>query len=626
MATVDLGRVTPLHRGTYSAATTYELNDVVGYNGGTYWHKKEAPTTGVAPTNTSTWARIVDSIDAETYIGRAETAASSAEADATAAQTAAGSAASSAASAASSATAASASATAAEAAAGDHEERITRLEAQAIPYVPRFGVSGVGGSAAALTRLWESAGMTATPGTSETPAASDFDSYAPFNRRKCVGSWSVSGGKAVFSVAAYEGDPDYAEDGSMGDYVAVEVTPFWYIDDRSNGILGVSAAAHPGWRLHPVCLNPDGTARPKTYLPCYELAVSGGQAVSLPGLHPAFGSYKGLWDTARTYGGGELEDYAILEPSVVDHYEWLLMTIEYATQNIQSVLTGVTGLRYEAGDTVSRNETDSNSVVVTGELGEAFVLGQTVYIGAEYDAAPEDSGAYNRITAIEPCTENGVLDPDGTYRRISFSGDARDALADVTTISSRPWITGVCSAVLGHTGVPTAEASDKYPCKYRHRENPYGNIYKTGLDLMNVRVESDDSYKLQWYYHPNLSPALYYPSAEGKPGISDLTNENYGWTLLTVETPVESYLNGFVREEGCDARYPEVWLPVSTSGGSSSTYFCDTAYLTGSLSVRGVRRRGYIHGGANSGLRCLYASASSSRGDWNYGGGLYFAQ
>ena len=109
---------------------------------------------------------------------------------------------------------------------------------------PRFGVSGVGGSASALTRLWDAVGMTATPSTDTVAGSSDFDDHAPFNRRKCVGTWSAGDGKAVFTVKAYEGDADYAEDGSMGDYVAVDVTPFYYIEDGD--IIGVSEQQFTG--------------------------------------------------------------------------------------------------------------------------------------------------------------------------------------------------------------------------------------------------------------------------------------------------------------------------------------------------------------------------------------------
>ena len=55
MATFDLGRVTPLYKGDYSASASYELNDVVLYNGNLYWHVQAVATVGILPTDTTIW-------------------------------------------------------------------------------------------------------------------------------------------------------------------------------------------------------------------------------------------------------------------------------------------------------------------------------------------------------------------------------------------------------------------------------------------------------------------------------------------------------------------------------------------------------------------------------------------
>ena len=55
MATFDLGRVTPIYKGDYSASASYELNDVVLYNGNLYWHVKATATVGILPTDTTVW-------------------------------------------------------------------------------------------------------------------------------------------------------------------------------------------------------------------------------------------------------------------------------------------------------------------------------------------------------------------------------------------------------------------------------------------------------------------------------------------------------------------------------------------------------------------------------------------
>ena len=504
---------------------------------------------------------------------------------------------------------------------------------------PKYGVSGVGGSSTTLTRLWDAVNKTATAGTDQAAGSSDFDTLAPFNRKKCVGNWTVVNGVAVFNVQAYQGDADYAEDGSKGDYVAVEVPPIYWYHDETDGILGVSAGPHAGWEPHPVCVDGDGHVRAKTYLPVYALALRNGHAVSLPGYQNYFGGYKDNWDQARTYGDGTtFVNHAIIEPSAVDHYEWLMQTIEFATQNMQTVMNGAVSMRY-AADAITLAPA-ANKIVVTAAIGDAFVVGQSIYIGAGHGDSPSAKGeAYNCITAIQSCDADGTLNASGTYHLITYDGTDRTSsiTAGTTVVASRPWITGATqgyasgvSAVLGHTGSPVSNSNGKYPMMYRWRENVYGNQNMTCLDLMDVRVEvGTDQYKLQWYHNPDLQhqgAAKYYPAGAGNPNLADLQAEANGWKLLGTETPTESYRDGYIKEEGFDAEYPHVRVPVLTTGGSATTYYCDYASLVTGTVVRAVRRRGYVSSGATYGPRYVSALHAPSYGSWAYGSGLYFAQ
>ena len=65
MATTNLGRVVPLHKGDYSPDAEYELNDIVFFDdddaGGTYWHYSDEKTVGRAPTDPDVWKLIVSS-------------------------------------------------------------------------------------------------------------------------------------------------------------------------------------------------------------------------------------------------------------------------------------------------------------------------------------------------------------------------------------------------------------------------------------------------------------------------------------------------------------------------------------------------------------------------------------
>lgn len=97
----------------------------------------------------------------------------------------------------------------------------------------RYGVRGVGQEASALTRLYDSVGKVAQVGTDgdNSNVRNDFDNILPFARKKCVGHWEKGDGRAKFIVSAYLGDENYTEDGSLGDYVAVECPRCYYYFD-----------------------------------------------------------------------------------------------------------------------------------------------------------------------------------------------------------------------------------------------------------------------------------------------------------------------------------------------------------------------------------------------------------
>ena len=514
-----------------------------------------------------------------------------------------------------------------------------RLWASGDSGAERFGVSGVGGSSTTLTRIWDAVGLTATPGTDLVQCQSDFDAFAVFNRKKCVGSWTVENGKAVFTPQAYEGDADYAEDGTMGDYVAVDVPPTYWYHDESRGIIGISGGPHPGWEAHPICLDADDKIRQHTYLPVYALAKDGnGHAVSLPGYDPIFGNYKGLWDAALTYGdGSSFSNYAIIEPSVVDHYEWLMMTVEFATTNMQTVMQGAVSMPYNTGHTITAAPA-ANKIVLTAAIGDLFVVGQTIYIGADHGTTPSGVSEYNHITIIENCNADGTLNASGTYRLITYDGTDRTAsiTANTTKIASRPWITGATggyasgvSAVLGHTGSPVSNSDAKHPARYRWRENPYGNQNMTALDLFNARTADNESFHLDWYVNDQLrhrGAALYYPSTTSKPDLTDLQTSANGFRKLNTTTPVSSYVDGYIREEGFDEDLPCFRVPILTKNGSATTFFADYAYLVHSAAVRAVRRRGYVNYGAFFGPRFVSAYFAPSNGNWSYGAALYMTQ
>lgn len=154
-----------------------------------------------------------------------------------------------------------------------------------------------------------------------------------------------------------------------------------------------------------------GNIRSKTYIPCYPITLdANGDAVSLPGGHNVYGAYKTLRDYAKSYAEGAVSDYAIIEPTDVDHYEWLLETIEFATQNIQTVMQGASTLPYSDNHKIVAAPA-ANQIVLAKEHGQSFVVGQTFQVCESPWSTPGAPSAYNQVTALDPCDAAGTLRP-----------------------------------------------------------------------------------------------------------------------------------------------------------------------------------------------------------------------
>ena len=491
----------------------------------------------------------------------------------------------------------------------------------------RYGVSGVGQSAVALTRIWDSVGMTAQVGTdgNNSNVVNNFDDVTPFNRRKCVGDFHIEDGRAVFTVNAYLGDDNYAEDGTMGKFVAVECPrAFYYMKD---GILGVSAHQYPGWKPFDIFCHKHNQNEtiPYYYMPAYALAIDeNGEAVSLPGYDNAQGDYKSLLDKARTYKGGELGKLAMLMPAAMNFYEWALYTVEFATQNCQNIMQGCAGLRHSNDDHCTF--VDSTHVLTNNYYAARVVDEYVAIVATNIDQNDYQYLATHKIVSVTRCDENGNASASGTHQLIELEDLGKDYYTYDTTgateyrFVARPYRTGSCNGVSTPSGSPVNNTDSYHPCKYRWHENPFSNQYKTTVDLFNERVgTADDNYYLKWYLLDD-------PTTFDSKNIGTADLETDAFVELDVETAHENYVSGYVKSKKYSDMYNGIWIPYETSGGSYNTYFCDYASLVHSHIVRSVRFGGYWYIGANDGFSSATALNAPSAAYAHYGGDLCLAQ
>ena len=509
----------------------------------------------------------------------------------------------------------------------DAVDRISAIEEA--EGLKKYGVSGVGLSASALTRLWDSIGMTAQVGTDGDNSAvvNDFDHATPFNRRKCVGRWYEEDGRAVFHVNAYYGDEDYAEDGTMGDYVAVECPRAYYYMEGTT--LGVSAHQYEGWQPFDIFCHKHNVNEtiPYYYAPAYALALDeNGHAVSLPGYDNVQGCYKDVMDAARTYDG-DASSLAMSMPAAYNFYEWALFTVEFATQNAQNIMYGCASLRNSNDDTVTFVDATH---VLTNNYYAGRVVGEYISIfETSLDINAPGKQASHRIVSITRCDEYGVANSSGTHQLIEVEDLGKEYYTYDTTgattykMGGRPYRTGATADVSTPSGSPVDNTSGYYPCRYRWHENPYGNQYKTTADLFNQRVGTgDNDYYLKWYYLTD--PSTYTPSTTSKPDATDLATDKF--VELNVQTAHANYVDGYIKSKKYSEEFPNIWIPYLTTGGSWSTFFSDYAYLVASAVVRSVRLGGHWSHGSYAGFSNANAAAAPSYATAHFGGELCFLQ
>ena len=493
----------------------------------------------------------------------------------------------------------------------------------------RYGVSGIGQSASALTRLYDAVGMVAQVGTDGDNSAvrNDFDNAAPWKWRKCVGHWTDGGDRAIFHVHAYLGDDDYTEDGTNGDFVAVECPISYY--KRDGNTLVISAHRYDGYRPFDIFChdhNPQDTI-PYYYRPAYSLTLKDGKAVSLPGYDNEQGSYKQLMDAARTYDGGELGNLPFLYPMALSFYDWAMYTVEFATQHCQSIMQGCAGLRHNNDDRLTFR--DATHVLISNWYAARVVGEYIAILPTNIDINHSGYKATHKILTVTRCTADGTASASGTYTLLELEDLGKNYFTyDLTgateyRIAGRPYRTGACNEVSTPSGSPVSNTDSFHPMRYRYVENLFGNQYKTVADFFNKRVGTgDDDYYLEHYYLPK--PHEYVPSSTSKPDATDLATDAF--VKLGIDTEHENYINGYVRSKKYDEEYPDLWIPHETTGASASTYFADYAYLVHSSVVRSVRLYGNWTNGAYDGLSLFNGFYAPSVAFASYGGDLCFPQ
>ena len=500
--------------------------------------------------------------------------------------------------------------------------------------VPKYGVSGIGNSATTLTRIFDAVGATAQVGTdgSNTSIVNDFDRFAPWMWRKCVGEWSLQNSKPKFTIGAYLGDADYTEDGSMGDYVAVEIPLSFYYMDSDKLIVSAFKVNEQYKAFDIFCVDHNqNELLDKIYVPAYALAKnSNGYAVCLPNLDNWQGDYASNFNAARTYKNGALGVYASIMQAAYNFFLWAMYTVEFATLNCQSIMKGCSELR--SADADKCTFIDATHVLLNN-YNAGRVANEYVCISTATSHTAYQYQATHQIVSITRCNDQGVADSSGTYSLIEVLDLGKSYFTyDLTgetqyQFAARPWRTGMCNSVSTPSGSPVSNSSGYYPMKYRYIENVFGNQYHTSVDLFNILVQDEQSQNyLEWYYLPDptdiTTPANIANSTDGQAVLKSAP-----YVKLGVETPNSKYVSNYIKSKKYDPTYSDIWIPdVTGDGATSTTYFCDYASLVNSSLVRSARFGGLWAYSSSDGLSHLAALYYPAAAHASYGGDLWIVQ
>ena len=430
--------------------------------------------------------------------------------------------------------------------------------------IRRYGVRWLDGSTAAKgTRLGDAASITkAGVQIGDVINENEFDNIYPWNSmRRCNGEWNLETG--LFEVSVYEFNTDgtknaeFKTDGSNGN-VWVEIPLFFakHIYNGEKEEKWVSGSPGDGYYIPKKLQRSMLRGQNKTYIAAFRASEDeNGHMASIAGATPKWGSFNTFMTAYKNEGVG-LSGTTSEDEEIID----LLMDVEFATRDQQSVMLGETS-RYWGNDVKAQlTEENTNRIIITNAHTSKFRVGENIGIGTTCDNRNVFDS--RKITAIEAFND--------AHTSVIFEGTPVNITANTHCVTGMPNNTGETESLTAPSG--TILNDGKYDCRYRWIETPYGKQ----LDIIHDLLINN----YQTYF------------------CTDMHGGNYGNTITEYYEPV-SYENAhessvYIRHMGFDERYPHIKNPVKTGDGASTgAGFC--AGYGSSAGLRVVWRGGYLN-------------------------------
>lgn len=312
-----------------------------------------------------------------------------------------------------------------------------------------YGVSWDGSSTPTLTRTDDSVGWTCEAGVDAGVVTNDADSAEIF-------------GEIV--------DVD-----DLGDGYAYVRIPKFYIRKTATGAARtwqITKGAQGDGYL-PACFwdFDNEVELDYVYVGKYPGDIDGGKLRSVAATYPTINTNIVNFRTAAQANGA---GYQQLDVHVMDLLQ-VLMIIEFATLDLQSIMAGYTAGQYNAAHTLTADTNPAgNTLVVANATGALYAIGQAISVGTSLGGSQRFYG--RTITNIQADT------PGAGSTTITFDGTAV-ALTTGDILYNTGYKNG--DAVTATSGSVASNSTGKHYCKYRGVVSPYGNVWQF-VDGVNI--------------------------------------------------------------------------------------------------------------------------------------------
>ncbi len=457
------------------------------------------------------------------------------------------------------------------------------------------------------TRLGDNAGMVCEPSTNTVAGRDDYATLPLFAVTDCNWELDANGKRHITAIKGIPSAKSFVTDDPTRPVGVLQMAPWCKYEEDENGYeyWFTDQMYADGFYPIPESVDLDGTIHSWVVHAKYGLGDAYSSISNVPIRTWDISQNTQRVEIPNAFGGNNRYREKC---SCDDAWIKLHVYIKYASLTLDGIMNGCCWYYYNnCHPAVS--ETGVKRVIVTTAQGNGLLVGSTMCIGvSNYDANKANQCSVvdrAKILSIEDIDLEGIA-----YKAVYLDvDDTFDSTTDLF-FTIMPWWTGSTDAVLGNDGSPYSNVSSKEPYKLQGIEQCYGCYEVLGDTLIRYR-NTDSGYSMTVFLCRDAMKFSINISA-------DYRESSYHFA--PIEGAVKWY---YIKRLGFDSNFPESMYP-SDSGGTSSTYTCDAAYVNGSMpSAYAPITLGCLnHGLTLCGLSCLSAVYLPTFDAWNLGSRL----